>query len=93
MKRCQNIVDIICIVVNYSGYGLNFTLNANVHSMSGRHFYYYFIIIFFFLAALSHMEFPGLGSDLSYSCNLHCSCDNAGSFNPLYRRPGIKPAS
>ena len=36
-----------------------------------------------FLAIHKHMEFPGQGSDLSCSCDLRCSCCNAGSFNPL----------
>ena len=29
------------------------------------------------------MEFLGRGSDPSCSCNLHCSCGSAGSFNSL----------
>ena len=28
-------------------------------------------------------KFPGQGLNLSYSCNLHRSCGNAASFNPL----------
>ena len=38
---------------------------------------------FFFLTTSWHMEFPGQGSDLSHSCNLHCSRGNA--------RLGIEP--
>ena len=34
---------------------------------------------FSFLAAPGHMEFPGLGSDLSCSCNLCLSWGNSGS--------------
>ena len=45
-------------------------------AMPKRNFHFFF---FFFLADLQHMEFPGQGSDLSYSCNLCCSCGNAGS--------------
>ena len=41
-------------------------------------------IFFFFLAALRCTEFPGQGSDLSHS-NLHHSCGNDGSFNPLHQ--------
>ena len=42
-----------------------------------------FCFCFSFSAALRHMEFPGQGSDPSYSCNLRHSCGHAGSFNPL----------
>ena len=38
---------------------------------------------FFFFGRPVHMEFPGQGSDLSRCCDLHCSCGNTGSFNPL----------
>ena len=44
---------------------------------------------FSYLAAPRHIEFPGQGSDLSHSCDLH---GNAGSFNPLYCT-GIEPVS
>ena len=37
------------------------------------------ILIFFFLADCRHMEFPGQGSEVNCSCNLFCSCGNAGS--------------
>ena len=40
------------------------------------------------------MEFPGQGSEQSYSCKLRCPCGNAGS-DPLTHsaRQGIEPAS
>ena len=38
------------------------------------------------------MEFPGQGSDLSHSCDLLCSCGNAGSLTHCARLE-IKPAS
>lgn len=43
------------------------------------------VCLFFFslLAALWYNEFPGQRSDLSSSCDLRCTCSNAGSFNPL----------
>ena len=31
-----------------------------------------------------HMEIPGQGLNLSLSCDLHCSCGYARSFNPLH---------
>ena len=37
-------------------------------------------------------EFPGQGSDLSYSCNLSQSCGNVGSLAHC-AGPGIEPAS
>ena len=37
--------------------------------------------LYFILAAPWHKDFPGQGSDLSHSCDLHCPW------------PGIKPAS
>lgn len=44
------------------------------------------IVIFFFsfLAALRQMEFLGQGSDPSHSFDLHCSCGNTRTFNPLF---------
>ena len=46
---------------------------------------------FFFLAIQWHMEFPGQGSDLSHSCNLHCSFSKVG-FLTHCAGAGIKPA-
>ena len=51
-----------------------------------------FFFFFFFLAAPWHMEFLGQGSDLSHSCDLSCSCSNAGSLTHC-ARPGIEPRS
>ena len=51
-----------------------------------------FIFLFLFLANPWHMEFPGQGWDLSCSCDLHYSCDNAGSFTHC-TRPSIEPVS
>ena len=51
------------------------------------------LCIFFFLIFLAtswHMEFPGQGLYPSCSCNLHCSCSNAGSLTHC-AGPGIKP--
>ena len=48
--------------------------------------FFFFFLSFFsfsFLAVPWHAEFLGQGSDPSHSCDLHCSCGNAGSFNPL----------
>ena len=45
-----------------------------------NHFYFYF----YFWATLWHMKFPSQGSDPSYSCNLHHSCVNTRSSNPLH---------
>ena len=42
-----------------------------------------FFFSFSFSAALQHMGFPGQGSDLSHSCDLHRKCGNAGSFTHL----------
>lgn len=39
-----------------------------------------FFVFFSFLATLLHVEF--MGSDLSYTCNLPCSCGNPRSFHP-----------
>ena len=47
---------------------------------------------FLFWATPRHMKFPGQGSDLSCSCNLHHSCGNA-RFLPHCAKPGIKPVS
>ena len=38
------------------------------------------------------MEFPGQGSDPSHSCDLCCSCSNAGSLTHCVRL-GIEPVS
>lgn len=46
-------------------------------STSARFFF------FFFLADLQHVEFPGQGSDPSWSCNLCHSRSNVGFPNPL----------
>ena len=48
-------------------------------------FFSFFFCFFPFLAAPWHMEFPGLGSDLSLSCNLCHSGSDIGSFTPLFR--------
>ena len=40
-----------------------------------------FLLLFF--ATLQHMEFSCEGSDLSHSCDPHCSYDSTRSFNPL----------
>ena len=47
---------------------------------------------FFFLATPWHTEFLGQGSDPSYSCDLCCSCSNAGSLT-CCAGPGIEPVS
>ena len=41
--------------------------------------YMYTFFFFFFSHAHSTWTFPGQGSNLSYSCDLHCSCSNTGS--------------
>ena len=41
------------------------------------------LFLFSFLAALRYMEFPGQGLDPSCCCDIHHSCNNAESFNPL----------
>ena len=40
-----------------------------------------FIYLFLWLQL---MEVPGPGTESEPSCNLHCSCGNAGSFNLLH---------
>ena len=46
------------------------------------------LIYFWQGGILQPMEFPGQGSDLSCSCNLHLSCGNARSFNSLCQARG-----
>uniref|UniRef100_A0A8D0RMW8 Cytochrome c oxidase assembly factor 1 homolog n=1 Tax=Sus scrofa TaxID=9823 RepID=A0A8D0RMW8_PIG len=41
--------------------------------------YMYTFFFFFFSHAHSTWTFPSQGSNLSYSCDLHCSCSNTGS--------------
>lgn len=43
----------------------------------------FYFIFFLFLATPWHMEFPGLGSHLSHSCDLCCNCGSNESLNPL----------
>ena len=52
----------------------------------------YFWFFSFFLATPQHIVFLGQGSDRSHSCNLSCSCGNAGSLNNC-AVPGIEPVS
>ena len=52
----------------------------------------FFFFFFFFLAAPTHMEFPGQGSDPSHSLNLSLSCGTAGSLTHC-AGPGIEPVS
>ena len=40
---------------------------------------------FFYGLTLSIWKFLGQGLNLSHSCELHCSCGNSRSFNPLHR--------
>ena len=47
---------------------------------------------FFFFATQQHMEFPGQGSDPSYSCSLCRRCSNAG-FLTHCTGPGVEPVS
>ena len=47
---------------------------------------------FFFLAAPQHMEFPGQGSELSCSFDLHCRCSHSGSLTHCAWL-GIEPTS
>lgn len=54
--------------------------------------FFLLLCLFSFLAALWPMEFPGLGSDLSRSFDLHHSCGNVGSITHCDRL-GIEPAS
>ena len=46
----------------------------------------------FFSAAPWQTEFPGQGSDPSYSCDLYCSCGNARSLTH-YAGLGMEPVS
>ena len=50
-----------------------------------------FLVYFFFFNAHTHSrrKFPGQGLNPSGSCNLRCSCSNAGSNH--CSRPGTKP--
>ena len=51
------------------------------------------LFVFFVLATPWHMEFPGQGSNLNHSCDLHCSCcDNPESLTQCLG-PGVKPVS
>lgn len=45
-----------------------------------RNFFFFFSTL---LASPWHMEFPGLGSHLSHSCDLCCNCGSNESLNPL----------
>ena len=51
-------------------------------------------IYIYFFGGAPHGTWSSLGqvSDPSYRCDLHCSCSNARSFNPLCQA-GIQPAS
>ena len=51
-----------------------------------------FLSIFSFLAAPGHMEFLRQETEPSHSCDLHCSCGNAGSLMHCVG-PGIEPVS
>ena len=47
-------------------------------------FLFLFLFFFFLFWLLCRiLEFLAQGSDLSHNCDLHCSCSNTRSFNPL----------
>ena len=67
---------------NFSHEGENFRISVC----------YVFVFFFSFLTSLRHVEFPGQGTDLSHSCDLSCSCGDAGSLTHCAGL-GVKPAS
>ena len=48
--------------------------------------------LFFYGHTRGIWKFPGQGLNLSHSYSLCCSCDNAGSFYPLYQARDQTPA-
>ena len=50
------------------------------------------IFIFIYFGCPAVYGVPRTGMNLRWSCNLHCSCGNTGSFNPLWQ-DGIEPAT
>ena len=67
-----------------SNHSISFILLTNTQPTFGTKAMIAFQFFFFF-AALSIWSSQGQESDLSHSCNLHCSCGSARSFNPLCR--------
>ena len=56
-----------------------FTAPIEILILKSQNSILFFFFLFSFLTTPLHVEFPGQGSDLRYSCNPSCSCGNAGS--------------
>ena len=69
---------------NWTCLGIVFPAVGNTFT-SGSEFWgvLWFFVYFSFLVTLRHIEFLGQGSDPSHICNLHLSCSNTRSFNPV----------
>ena len=89
---CTCIYINMCIHIYIYGY-INFCLAVYTPQSTKSHLVLECkLICFYFLATPQHMECQGQGSDWSHGCNLHCSCGNNRSSNPLCRVV-IEPAS